>query len=125
MTENDTKEIMEKSLLKIPEKDFTEKVMERIHVEAAKKPQFSRDIKFSWLCITLAAFVLPFGLKFVIWVLSLFDPYVVQYLHKFSDSVIIQIGSVLLATMILLIQLDNLFRITFFKNRRSVQFISS
>ena len=123
MTENETKKIMEKSLLKIPEKDFTEKVMGRIHIEAAKKTQFSRDVKFSWLCITLAAFTLPFGLEFVIKLLSLFDPFVVQYLHKFSHSIILQIGIVLLFTTILLMQLDNLIRISFLKRKWIFQFI--
>ena len=114
---------MKKSLLSIPEKDFTEKVMERIHAEAVDKTQSSRDIKLSWFCITLAAFILPFGLKFIFRLFSLYDPYLVRYLQKFSDNIIIQIGFVLLFTTILLIQLDNLIRMSFLKRKWFFQFI--
>ncbi len=123
MTDNDIKKLMKKSLLSVPEKDFTEKVMERIHKEAVDKTQSSWDIKLSWLCITLAAFALPFGLKFIFRLFSLYDPYFTQYLQKFSDNIVIQIGFVLLLTTILLIQLDNLLKITFLKHKGSFQFI--
>ena len=113
---------MKKSLLSVPEKDFAEKVMKRIHAEAIDKTQ-SRDIKLSWLCITLAALSLPFGLKFIFRLFSLYDPYLVQYLQRFSDNIIIQIGFVLLFTIILLIQLDNLIRQSFLKRKWFVQFI--
>ena len=114
---------MKKSLLNIPEKDFTEKVMERIHTEAVDKTQSSRDIKLSWLCIALATFTLPFGLKFIFRLFSLYDPYLVRYLQNFSDNIIIQIGFVLLFTTILLIQLDNLIRMSFLKRKWFFQFI--
>jgi hypothetical protein len=119
MTDNEIKKLMKKSLLHVPEKDFTEKVMERIHAEAVDKTQSSRDIKLSWLCITLAAFILPFGLKFIFRLLSLYDPYLVRYLQKFSDNIIIQIGFVLLMTAILLFQLDNLLQMAYAKRKWS------
>lgn len=117
MTENETKKLLKKSFLKIQTNNFSEKVMKRIHEEAIGRPQSSRDIKISWFCITLAVFTLPFGLKFIFRLFALYDSYLVQYLQKFSSSIVVQLGFILLITIILLIQLDNLIRMSFFRKK--------
>lgn len=123
MTENEIKKLLKKSLLKIPTRDFSEQVMARIHKEAIGKPQSSRDVKLSWFCITLAVFTLPFGLKFIFRLFSLYDSYLVAYLQKFSDNVVVQLGFILMMTIILLVQLDNLIGMSYFRKKWSFRLV--
>jgi hypothetical protein len=123
MKDNETKILIKKGFLKIQRENFTEQVMERIQSEAAGNPQTSKYIKLSWFCITLAGLILPFGLQFIFRLFSLYDPFVVQYLQTFSESVAVQVGFVLLMTVILLIQLDNLIGMSYFRKKWSFQLI--
>jgi len=117
--DDETKKILKHSLLKTPSKNFTDRMMQRIHKEVLKQPEVDRDIKWSWFFMGLAILILPIGLTFLFNLLSIYDPYLDQYLPKFSNSVFLQLMIIMSMTLILLLQLDNLIRMTLDHKKQS------
>lgn len=123
--ENDIKKLLKQSLLKIPSEDFTDRMMEKILAEAQKQSKPSREIKWSWFFMSLAVILLPIGLLFLIRLLSLYDPYLLQYIPKFSNSILIQLIIAITMALILLLQLNNLIDITISHKKYSYPTIRS
>jgi len=110
--DNETRKLFKQSLLRIPSEDFTNRMMQKIHAEVRKEPQVDSGIIWSWFFVGLAALILPIGLMFLFSFLTIYDPYMTQYIQRFSDNIFLQLPIIIAMALILLFQLDNLIRMT-------------
>ena len=108
--EDTTRELLKKSLLTIPDKDFSNRVMERIHMEAPQKKTILSSISKAWIFTVLSFVLFPFGLSVIV---KSFQSFTFLSSGRFmidtnSLSIIL---SIFFATVILFI-LDSLIRLT-------------
>ena len=64
--DKETREILKKSLQKLPDHDFDKKVMQKIHTEAAKESKLAKTKLLAWIMIIISALLIPL----TIWVIS-------------------------------------------------------
>ncbi len=61
--ENTTKELLKKSMLTLPDENFSDRVMERIHQEALEKKPILSSISKAWIFTILSLVFIPFVLS--------------------------------------------------------------
>ena len=111
--ENTTKELLKKSMLTVPDENFTDRLMERIHQEALQKKTFFSSISLAWIFAVLSLVLVPFclpALMKIVKPLNILDRIQLE-LDPNSLSIIL---CIVFATVILLL-LDNLFKLTFWR----------
>ena len=110
-TENTTKELLKKSLLIVPDEDFSNRVMERIHLEAKQKKTILSSISKAWIFTIISLVLVPFGLSLIV---KDFQPKTIlntDYLMIDSTSMSIILSTVF--GIVILLILDSLIRLTF------------
>jgi hypothetical protein len=100
------------SILNVPDRNFEERVMGKVLLAHSLKQQRSKSLKLSWLFLALSAVLFPGG--FLIFIRQAdysFTPYIDNAL-KTPIQVFIPAAAIIIA-IIILIQVDNLLRLTF------------
>ena len=111
--ENDTifKKLMAKSRYEIPDRNFEDRVMQKVGFVSVIQNQRLKNLKLSWVFLILSTLLLPVLLILVS--KSFFIHYLAQLGMNLSGAAnIIMPAAVLVSAIIILLQLDNLFRLT-------------
>jgi hypothetical protein len=104
--------IMGKSILNVPDRNFEDKVMEKVLLANTLKLIRSKNLKLSWFFLALSALLFPAG--FLIFIHNAnytITPFIDNAL-KTPVQVFIP-AAVILFAIIILIQVDNLLKLTF------------
>jgi hypothetical protein len=104
--------MMGKSILTVPDRNFEDRIMEKVMLAHSVKLLRSKSLKLSWLFLTLSAVLFPGG--FLIFIHNAnytFTPFIDNAL-KTPVQVFIP-AAVIIFAIIILIQVDNLLKLTF------------
>jgi heme/copper-type cytochrome/quinol oxidase subunit 3 len=103
--------LLEKGKLEINEKDFENKVMKKVEYAHAFKEQQRKNIRMSWFFLVLSALFFPLGIiSFFQKMNWTFSDLLGRNLHNVQHFIIPAL--VLIFSILLLLQIDNLFRLT-------------
>ncbi|MBA7516682.1 hypothetical protein ES705_08730 [subsurface metagenome] len=111
-TEYSFKKLIGKSLLDLPNRSFEDKVMQKVTFAQALKQKRSKNLKLSWIFLTISALLFPTGY------ISFFKHNNYDLLNSLGtnlqnpESIFIP-ASILIFSIIILLQIDNLLRLTF------------
>jgi hypothetical protein len=110
--QNSFGKLMSNSLLTIPDRNFDDQVMEKVTLAHALKLQRDKSLKLSWFFLIISALLFPGGfLIFVKQAHYSFTPAIDNAL-KTPVQVFIPAAVIIFAVLIL-IQIDNLMKLTF------------
>jgi len=106
------RKMIEKSILSVPDRNFEARVMEKLMLAHSVKLQRSKSLKLSWIFLALSTVLFPGGFLFFIKEANYsFTPYIDNAL-KTPIQVFIP-AAVIIFAIIILIQVDNLLKLTF------------
>jgi hypothetical protein len=101
-----------KSILTVPDRNFEDRVMEKVMLAHSLKLIRSKNLKLSWFFLALSAILFPAGFLFFIRNANYtITPYIDNAL-KTPIQVFIP-AAVIIFAIIILIQVDNLLKLTF------------
>jgi hypothetical protein len=109
------KNLISKSLLEIPDRNFEEKIMDKVAFMQYLKQKRSRNLKLSWIFLAISALLFPIGY------ISIFKYFNKEFITKIGanfqnpESIFLP-AMILIFAIIILIQIDNLLRLTFRKS---------
>ena len=109
----ETKKLLQQGLLEIPSEDFTDQVMKHVHTSFKKKSSIKRDVKLSWLFMGLSIVFLPIGLIILSDMIQYFQHYLIKIIPIDFNQLSLFLIPVLMMTILSLLQLDNLLRLTY------------
>ena len=109
------KNLISKSLLELPDRNFEEKVLEKVAFMQYIKQKRSRSLKLSWIFLVISALLFPIAY------ISLFNHFNKEFITKIganfhSPESIFLPALILIFAIIILIQIDNLLRLTYRKS---------
>lgn len=111
-SDSELNEIMKKSMLQMPHIDFEDKVMEKINALEIRKETLRKNLRASWLFLLLSIILFPAGIMVIYNQIDFsFVPEVGKSINGFVD--VLMPGIILIFSAVLLLQIDNLFRLTF------------
>jgi hypothetical protein len=110
--ENNFKNLISKSLLEVPDRNFEDKVMDKVVFRQTLKQQRSKSLKLSWFFLVISAFLFP------IVYISFFKSFDYEFLNTIdtnfqSPESIFVPALIIIFSIIILLQIDNLLRLTF------------
>ncbi len=111
MNDREITRLLEKGKLEMPDRNFEEKVMQKIKFTALIIKQRNKNLRLSWIFLAASTLLIPVAIT----ILSR-DPYIETILKRFIN--LDNIGHslipavVLLFAIIILLQIDNLFHLT-------------
>lgn len=106
------RKMIEKSILNVPDRNFEDRVMEKVVLANSVKLQRDKSLKLSWFFLAISAVLFPSGFLFFIKHANYtFTPYIDNAL-KTPIQVFIP-AAVIIFAIIILIQVDNLLKLTF------------
>lgn len=113
--EKSFKNLISKSLLELPDRNFEEKVLDKVAFMQYLKQKRSRSLKLSWIFLTISALLFPVGY------ISIFKYFNSEFITKIGANIqspesIFLPALILIFAIIMLIQIDNLLRLTFGKS---------
>jgi len=111
--ENTTKDLLKKSLLNVPDKDFSKRVMEKIQLEVRPKRRFLSSFSLAWIFTILSIIIVPSGLTAII--KNLYPIRILNIGNLLIDPASISILLYIFFTVVILFILDGLIRLTFKK----------
>lgn len=104
--------LMKKSRYEIPDRNFENRVMQKISYAASIQKNRKQNLKLSWVFLGLSSVLLP-ALLILISKSSLITYLAGLGLNLGGAASILMPAAVLIAAIVILIQLDNLYRLTF------------
>jgi hypothetical protein len=110
--EENLKTLMSKSLLTIPDRNFEDRVMEKVLLAKQMKTQRNKNLKLSWLFILLSAVLFPLGFIAILHNADYSFRTVFENASITSVQVFIP-ATIIIFAVIILIQIDNLLGLTF------------
>jgi hypothetical protein len=111
--ENTTRDLLKKSLLNLPVEDFSNRVMEKIQLEARPKRTFFPSISLAWIFAILSIIIVPFGLDVI--TKNLHSVSILNIKSLFIDPASMSILLYIFFAVIILFILDGLIRLSFRK----------
>lgn len=103
--------LIQKSKMEIPDRNFEYRVMQKIEFAAGIVKQRRKNLKLSWGFLGLSAFLLPVLLLIIS--KSILLEYLVELGINLSGAAnIIMPAAVLISAIIILVQVDNLYRLS-------------
>jgi len=110
--ESTLKNLLEKSGYEIPDKDFENRVMQKIEFAHQAKIHRKRNLRLSWTFLLISVILLPM----IIFFLS--DSPIAQAFNQLGINVsrsgnILLPAALLISGIIILLQLDNLYKLSF------------
>ena len=110
--ENSFKNLISKSLLEVPDRNFEDKVMDKIVFLQFLKQKRSKSLKLSWIFLAISALLFPIGY------ISFFRSFNYEFINKIGENLqspenILMPALILIFASIILLQIDNLLRLTF------------
>jgi hypothetical protein len=111
--ENTTKELLKKSMLTVPDENFSDVVMERIHLEEMQKRPFFSNISLAWIFTFLSLVLVPFSLP--VFVKNFHFLNILDQIKLELDPNSLSIILCICFAIVILSIIDNLFKLTFWK----------
>ena len=108
--ENKTRNLLKESLISIPDENFSDRIMERIHQEAKPGRSFLSSISVSWLFLVISGILVPFALTFLV---NLIRAYHISLPLPDAGNLSIVFSSIFAVVILLL--MNNLMILTFRK----------
>ena len=109
--DNKFKALLEKGKLSIPNVDFENKVMEKISFAFQQKKERRKSLRLSWFFLILSAIFFPVGIVSFLQKLNLqFSDILGKNLENTQQFIVPAV--VLIFCILLLLQIDNLLRLT-------------
>lgn len=110
--EDSFKKMMSKSLLEISDRNFEDKVMEKVDFIQYLKQKRSKNLKLSWIFLAISAVLFPVGY------ISVFKSLNYEFINTMganyqSSETIFAPAFILIFAIIILLQIDNLLRLTY------------
>lgn len=103
--------LIQKSNLEIPDIDFEDKVMDKVLIASMRKQNKKKDLRLSWIFLIASCILFPlsyFSLREINWEgISLIG----DQIGNLSKT--ISMAGIVIYCIVVLYQLDNLFRLTF------------
>lgn len=111
-TDDNFRRVISRAKLEIPSRNFEDKVMEKIFYTAAIQKQRNRNIRLSWIFLLFTALLIP---AVILFLTSHFQLGILTGLGiRFSGiGQILMPAGIIICAAIVLIQIDNLYRLTF------------
>ena len=103
--------LMEKGKLEIPDKDFENKVMSKVFYAYQQVEHQKKNIRLSWLFLSLSAIFFPIGILSFLQKMNINLSDILGRNLENSQQFIAP-AIVLIFCILLLLQIDNLFRLT-------------
>jgi hypothetical protein len=110
-TENTTRELLKKSMLKVPNEDFSDRVMERLHLESKPKRTIISSLSAAWIFTILSILLIPFGPSVITKKIGSIIIPITDHLSLGPVNTSIFLSTFL--AMAILFMIDNLVRLTF------------
>jgi len=110
--ESSFKNLISKSLLEVPDRNFEDKVLDKVVFMQFLKQKRSKNLKLSWIFLAISALLFPIGY------ISFFKSFNYEFINKIGanfhspESIFIP-ALILIFAIIILLQIDNLLRLTF------------
>lgn len=106
------REIMKRGVLEVPNSDFEDKVMQKIQLVNIGQVAIRKNLKASWLFLIISIVLFPTGFA------VMFNQLDFSFVPTIGESInsalgILVPGGILLFSVIILLQIDNLLRLTF------------
>jgi hypothetical protein len=111
--ENTTKELLKKSMLTIPDENFSDRIMEKIHQEEMQKRPFFSSISLAWIFTILSLVLVPFSLP--VFVKNFHFLNILDQIKLELDPNSLSIILCICFAIVILSIIDNLFKLTFWK----------
>lgn len=110
--EDSFKKIMSKSLLEIPDRNFEDKVMEKVDFIQSLTQKRSKNLNLSWIFLTISAVLFP------VCYISIFKSLNYEFTNTLganfqNPETIFVPAFILIFAIIILLQIDNLLRLTY------------
>lgn len=110
-TDKNFQVLLEKGKLSIPNADFENKVMEKVFFAFQQKEDRKKNLRLSWLFLILSAVFFPLGVLSFLQKLNVnFTDILGRNLEKTQQFIVPAV--VLIFCILLLLQIDNLLRLT-------------
>lgn len=103
--------LIRKGGLEVPDINFDDKVMDRVFLSEIKKKSLKKNLRLSWIFLVVSCIMFPLAYYILSKIEWTAYTAVGKHISSFSKS--ISMAGIVIFSIVIFLQLDNLFRLSF------------